>query len=281
MSRLRQSEWLPLAPEKPARIRVNHQSPDCDGGRDSMIIERRRDGTANAYCFRCGRSGWHCPTRYFKLPEASASGSGRGGDVACTAASKLLPPKDATGEWGRFPRVAKEWLLKGGLTSVRCAEQGVLWSESKEKLWLPVKQHSKTTTGSKLAGYVERGFNPKSYITRTDDKANFFGYYICDTPSVINNTKIVLVEDVVSALKCSQVVDSVAILGVHPKESAISCILNGGYKEAYIFLDADNPTVRMKAREIPKRLPFIKCHIIETGLDPKEHPISDIQELIK
>ena len=75
--------------------------------------------------------------------------------------------------------------------------------------------------------------------------------------------------------------DSIAIFGVHPKPSIVQRILMGDYDKAYIFLDGDNPTVRMKAREIPKRLPFIKCEIIETGCDPKHLSKEQIEELIK
>ena len=274
--RLKLSEWKDLIPEWPSRIRVNHTSDTCTGGRDSMIIERKEDGTANAYCFRCGRSGYHSPTRYFKPPRKEGEAVAGSGYLP---ASRTSLPADASDNWHGFPREVKEWLLKGGVTSVISKEQGFLWSDSTERLWIPVRQYSKVTSGYKLAGYVERGFSPKSYLTRTDNKDEFYGYYLTD--SVINNRKIVIVEDVLSALKCSQVVDSIAITGVHPKPAVISKILSGGYNHVYIFLDADNPTVRMKAREIPKRLPFVHCHIIETGRDPKYYTSTEIEELIK
>jgi hypothetical protein len=190
------------------------------------------------------------------------------------------PPGDAQGNWHGFPRDVKEWLLKGGIDAAATSEYGFLWSDSQSKLWIEARQYSKICTGWKVAGYVLRGFNPKSYLTRTHDKDNFYGYYIAP-PSVINNRKIMVVEDVVSAIKCSQVVDSIAIFGVHPKPSIVQRILMDDYDKAYIFLDGDNPTVRMKAREIPKRLPFIKCEIIETGCDPKHLTKQQIEELIK
>lgn len=277
MARLPLDDWLPFAPEKRGSVRVNHNSSDCSGGRDSMTITRYEDGGLFAYCFRCGGRGYHNPTRHFK--SATTLASGGSSSSAIPSGKRSSPPGDSTGEWGRFPRVAREWLMAGGVSAVISDAQGFLWSEEKEKLWIPVRQYSKITTGSKLVGWIERGFNPKSYLTRTDNKEEFYGYYLTD--NVINNGKIVIVEDVISALKCSQVVDSIAITGVHPKESVIAAILKNGYKQAYIFLDADNPTVRMKAREIPKRLPFVASRVIETGRDPKHHSIQEIEELIK
>ncbi len=276
MARLKLSEWLHLAPDKPSRIRENHQADDCDGGRDSMIIERKEDGSANAYCFRCGRSGFSGGTRFFgshrKEPEGGVGG------VAVPIAS--TPPDDASTDWGRFPRDVREWLLKGGVTSVIASEYGFLWSDSQNKLWIEARQYSKVTTGYKVSGYAVRGFSPKSYLTRTKDKDSFYGYYVAE-PSVINNTKIVLVEDLVSAIKVSQVVDCIAIMGVHPKASVVSRILSGGYSTAFVFLDGDNPTVRMKAREIGKRLPFVRTHVIEVGCDPKACTKEQIEDLIR
>lgn len=244
-----------------------------------MIVERKEDGTANAYCFRCGGSGYHSYTRHFKSAGTLAKSYGSGSELARTKSPGISPPDDADGQWGGFPREVKEWLLKGGVNDLVASKYGFSWSDSQERLWIEARQYSKVTTGYKVAGHVVRGFNPKSYLTRTHDKDNFFGYYVTDNPHT--EGKIMIVEDVVSAIKCAQVIDSVAIFGVHPKPSIIQHILSGGYRQAYVFLDADNPTVRMKAREIPKRLPFIKSEVIELGYDPKYCSIEQLKELTK
>lgn len=168
MARLPLDEWLDYAPDKPGRVRVNHTSPDCVGGRESMIVERKDDGTANAYCFRCGGGGYHSPVRHFKPPR-KAGDSGLASPVI-SSGSRCTPPRDASGDWRAFPRVAREWLMGGGVSAVISREQGFLWSEETERLWIPVRQYSKVTTGSKLVGYVERGFSPKSYLTRTSHR---------------------------------------------------------------------------------------------------------------
>ncbi len=273
--RLKKDEFVPYAPAHTGKVRANHVADHCSGGSDSLLVERKEDGNISAYCFRCGGSGYHSTTRHFKSGSTLVS-SPVSGHAHVVRAS---PPDDHHDNFGGFPREVREWLMKGGITPVISKSMGFSWSDKQSKLWIECRQYSKTTTGHKLNGYIVRGFNPKSYLTRAVDKDTFFGYYV--TNSVINNTKIVIVEDILSSIKCSQVVDSIAILGVHPKPAIIQHILDNKYKEAYIFLDADNPQVRMKAREIPKRLPFMNCHIIETGSDPKYLQIEKIQELIK
>lgn len=265
-------EWLHLVPEKPSRIRVNHVAPDCHGGRDSMVVERKKDGQLIAFCFRCNRRGFTNPPRSFVSPSKA-----HGAVHPSPSRVAVTPPDDCTSEWGAYPREAREWLLRGGVDAEKARHHGIQWCESGHQLWIPARQHSRVTTGYKDSGYVLRGFNPKSYYTRTNDKDNMYGYYVSD---VINNT-IIIVEDIISAIKCSQAADSIALLGTHAKPAVVEQILKEGYKKAFVFLDADNPQVRMKAREIPKRLPFVECKIIETGSDPKYLTKEQIEELIK
>lgn len=271
MARLKLFDWIGYAPDKPGKVRVNHDSDTCSGGRKSMIIERKENGTATAYCFRCGARGYDRPTRFYKPPKRGAVSSDGCSEVS--SGSGILPPTDAHDNWHGFPREVREWLIKGGITPVISGAQGFLWSDSSDRLWVPI-----VNRGDRV-GYIERGFSPKKYLTRTTNREECYGYYVTD--NVINNTKLMLVEDVVSAIKCVTVIDTIALLGTYVKPKVISDIAKEDYKDVYIFLDADNTNVRMKARSIAKRLPFVTCHVIETGKDPKHHTIPEIEELIK
>lgn len=274
--RLKFSEWESLIPETPGRVRENHSSPDCDGGRESMIIERKEDGSANAHCFRCNRSGYFRPARHFgshrKVVEAKPTGH------ASTFGKTL--PTDATQEWGAIPGVVKVWLLSGGVSSKEVVNSGFWWSESQQKLWIEVRQ-TKSAFGHTVVGYVVRGFDPKFYRTATSNPTNFFGYYPgVSSTTVINNT-VMIVEDVVSAIKCSQVVDSIALMGTELKPAIVSQLLASGYERAYVWLDMDNPTVRLKARKIAKGLPFLSVSVVDTGKDPKHHSVEEIKGVLK
>lgn len=271
MARLKLFDWIGYAPDKPGKIRVNHNSDECGGTRKSMIVERKSNGSANAYCFRCGRSGYYSPPRFYRPPSGSVGPDN--GCVEVVDRSRNEPPTDAHPNWHAFPREVREWLIKGGVTSVINSAQGILWSDTSERLWIPIKKKGD------LVGWVERRFSPKYVLTRTDNREECYGYYL--THNVINNGKLMLVEDVLSAIKCSNLIDTISLLGTYVKPKVISDIAKAGYKDVYIFLDADNPVVRMKARGIAKKLPFVACHVIETGRDPKHHTIQEIEELIK
>lgn len=271
--RIPSEEWEHLAPTHVGKIRANHQSDSCDGGRDSMIIERKADDSISCYCFRCGGRGYIHPTPSYVPPTTRVSRP-----AGLTNATYFGPPKDCHNEWTAYPREAREWLMQGGVTSVINAKQGIMWSDSHNKLWIPARQWCRTYSGAyKDSGYIVRGFNPKSYKVVSDNKPAMFGHYLND---VITND-CVLVEDCISAIKCSQVIDSIAILGVHPSSYVVEKILKEKYRRVFVFLDGDNSVVRLKAREIGKRLPFVETVVIETGKDPKEHTTEELKELLQ
>lgn len=101
-----------------------------------------------------------------------------------------------------------------------------------------------------------------------------YGHYIKGTEV------LTLTEDTISALRCSEICDTMSLLGVNIKPRMIEEIAKAGYKEVVIFLDGDNPRVRMAARKIAKRLPFLRTRIVETGSDPKHYSPEELECLI-
>lgn len=269
------SEWEHLVPESVGKIRANHKGESCSGDSDSLIIERRSDGSVSAHCFRCGGSGFIGPAGYFKPPVRLYESSDGGGDGHVSETGLWLPD-DASGEWGAFPVEAKKWLLDARISPVIIADRGFMWSDSKAALYIPVQQEGDSAFGRKIVGHAVRLFNPKGYFTKTNDKDNFYGYY----KAPVETDTVVLVEDVLSAIRVAEVVDSISLMGVHVKPAVLSRVLTGGYKRAIIFLDGDNPQVRMKAREAAKRLSWLPTRIVETGTDPKRHSKEELDKLL-
>lgn len=144
----------------------------------------------------------------------------------------------------------------------------MVWSDAAQKLYLPI-------TNPTLVGYVERGFDPKHYRVRLSDPENAYGLY-----QPYRGETVALVEDVLSAWRVSSVVDSMAILGVHISPAMQCRLMADGYTKAIVFLDGDNATVRMKARAIRSRLPFLSCRVVETGKDPKHYTHTELTELL-
>lgn len=267
-------EYIEFAPDMPGIVRVNHQSDYCSGDSPSMLVERKQDGSVSGYCFRCGGSGWTgAGLRHLSTTEIRTRAARRSEDYQ-TIVGGIAVPDDASGSYSDFPGTARAWLSKAGLTEERIEHENFLWSEEKSCLYIPVRQ-----TGE-LVGYVQRYMcegGEKIYRTLKLDNRNFFGYY----PKEVDKTteKVVVVEDVLSGLRMSEIHDTLSILGTNLSPAAVSLILAKGYKEALIFLDADNPTVRSEARRIAKKLPFLPVRLIEPGRDPKLFTKEQLQVL--
>lgn len=153
------------------------------------------------------------------------------------------------------------------------------WSEDRETLYIPVEQET-SAFGPKLVGYVLRRFQPKSYLTLTNDRAGFWGLYRASERHPGGEGRVVLVEDVISALRSSEICDSLALCGTELRPGILSTLIHEGYKEAVVFLDGDNPTVKMKARKIAQRLSWMKVRVVETGRDPKLYSTDELRKLI-
>lgn len=274
--RLTQKELQEIVDANPLRvggkIRHNHVAHHCSGSSDAAILSRDKDGYYY-YCFRCGGRGHLRDAAYFAAPRAPSSAV-----ATSEPRSVKCPPDDATTEWHAWPSEVRGWLSDAHVSTVIARDAGMVWSDKQAALWIPVRQHSLITTGCKLAGYVERHFNPKRYYARTDDKDSFYGYYVAKESKKPDT--VVLVEDVVSAIRVSEVLDCISIMGVHPKPAMIEAVLKNGYRNAIVFLDGDNPTVKMKARQIGKRLPFVNTKIVETGSDPKSYTTDELDKLL-
>lgn len=130
-------------------------------------------------------------------------------------------------------------------------------------------------------GYVLRGFGEGGrYLTLTRDKDRFYGLLRAPEPHPKLQGVVVLVEDMLSGLRMREICDVLVLCGTELRPSALAALAKEGYQHAIVFLDADNPTVKMKARKIAQRLSWMKTSIIETGSDPKHYPKTTLEEMI-
>lgn len=272
--RLSKDEFVPFAPDH-GTVRVNHNSGDCSGESKSLKITRQDDGSITAKCFRCGITGWYSGSNRNFVPVVRRTKD----DAAITGTTTgICLPADATSASTDFPVAVRGWLAKGGITPVIAEEHGILWSDDLEQLYIPVTQDT-SIFGPVALGYVLRRFEPKRYLTLTLDKARFWGFLRwAGVP--LKKEPLIIVEDMISGLRCKEISDTMVLCGTEFKAGAVSLIVHEGYKEAVVFLDADNPQVRMKARQLAKRLSWMNVRIIETGKDPKHYSKEQLENLI-
>lgn len=270
--RLKKDEFLPFAPEGRGVRRINHDSPLCAGASKSLLISRKADGAVTAHCFRCGARGFHGPgIRHIGTQYGHQEAEDQGYEYR----DGVTLPRDLTTD---YPDEVAAWLRKTGPLE-QAVSWGIEWSPSKEQLYIPVVQET-MALGPKAVGSVLRRFEPKRYLTLTSDKDAFWGLLRGPQGHSGKGGTILLVEDMLSARKGALVTDTLALLGVNLKPQALRFVLEEGYKEAVVWLDADNPNVRMAARGIARQLP-IPTRIIETQTDPKSEPEQFIRNMVR
>ncbi len=269
MDRMTTDEFVPLAPAH-GKVRVNHTSDSCSGGRDSMIVERKEDGSISAYCFRCGARGYAGADGYRKSStELRERFGGVRSDVG-RGPVRSKPESGGVKGYGGFPAHVRAWLSGGGILHVDCDQYE--YFDKEDALYIPVQQ------GVDVVGWVRRSFNPKDYrpvpLVSMD---KFYAHY-----HTAEAGTVVLTEDVLSAYRCfvESGHDSISLMGTEIRDTIVDTIMRCRYHTAIVFLDGDNPTVRVKARKIAKRLPFLSTRIIEDGRDPKRHSKEELTCLL-
>lgn len=250
------------------QVNVHH----CKEGRgnDRLYIKRTRNGWV-FNCFHCGESGG--------IMEGGAKGSlpnpsirpSRGHDTH-TDGKKL--PRDVTGVWSDFSIEARVWL--GRYLSIQeVKDNGILFSPSLQRVVLPV-YHDGSLVGYQTRRLLDRDTYPK-YLTFTSSPDD---YWFHVHPHAGGGDCVVLVEDMLSAIKCSRYMSSAALFGVSIKDSLLARLVRH-HSKFLIFLDYDNVQVKAAARKLKKRLDiFGECGIIDLGTDPKDCDDETLRRLL-
>jgi len=193
-----------------------------------------------------------------------------------------IPPK---GIW---------WLKKYQISDNEISTLNFGYSETYQRLILPVYSSDGRLIfwqGRNL-GVVDKD-NPKYINLRSKVKNVFFFRLARETNSdsgglssiayddriVPHMPCVVLVEDILSAIKCGRIVNSIAILGSYLSDYIINYIRK--YKRVYIFLDYDKRASCIKYAQRITSLTGVKAIPIIDKCDPKELSMKKLRRLLE
>ncbi len=267
---LRTEEFMPYAPDDIGRkARANHDSPDCAGGSNSMIVERKDDGVY-AKCFRCGKFGRSLegkPRHFFPTSKASSDGAYASRDVTM--------PRDSTTDDRSWPSGARVWVGQARVTPTESKTYGIAYSATLGRIVIPI------SSGGEFIGFLARKIfkedeGPKYYMRTKQPTKMVFMINNMNHPDVV-----VLCEDVLSAIRIGRHVSSCAILGTEVSDYAINK-LTKDRRHGIVFLDYDNRIVIKKSRVLKNRLELLldKVHLINTRIDPKNLDDKELSDLL-
>ena len=207
----------------------------------------------NFHCFSCGKSVKKTGERMYKLP------------VQETATWDGELPDDFTTD---IPTLGLAWLYKFGINDALIAQYNIGWGHGRVILPIYEKGHLVAYQGRDVTNegpkYITKSTGPfyfKTFITR---------------PRIL-----VLVEDILSAIKIGQVMPCLALCGTKLRQGAESLDLLTDYCEDFIlWLDGDQPGIDA-SHEIRKSLSLVgTCSVILTTRDPKAHSLDEITQTL-
>lgn len=203
---------------------AGEECPSCKGGsaNEKTLSVTMRDGKLLFICHRasCGVRG--------------VVGVGSNVSSSMTTAT----PVSTRGAVGRWivrestvlpPSVSKMLFNKYGITTAHTTKWKIGWDLDTDRLVLPVFSRRKELEGTTARSLS--GASPKS-ISHTEDGA--MAWYL--NPS---SDSLIIVEDQLSAIRASDYMNAVALLGTNINEDRASLIRKGGYKDVFIALDKD------------------------------------------
>lgn len=240
-------------------VEVRYDHLDCGDTKKHLYIKRSPEGWL-WICHKCGESGFQANDTLETLLKKTPTLE----DVEEYVNSVALPHDFSP----TLPDSALTWLQRYGILDVEADFWNFGYSDSLNRLVMPIFD------GNRLVAWIARSLYPPSdsipkYITRGKVSEHSFRV----------NTymdKIVIVEDMLSAIKVGRVAGSIAILGSYIPNKVIDFIKQDE-KEVYIWLDMDkvNAALTYTAQFTARG---IHTGVVYSRLDPKEYNELEIKK---
>ena len=244
------------------------QCPECakqgkDNSHDNLAVYS--DG--HSHCFSCGFTISNGVISRFRQRISSTRELDK-------QKSGLYLPEDCDTV---YPSVALDWIEQYELTKTDLLNNNALWSESSQRLIFPVYGDSG------LLAYQGRYFGPPS-----SGKPYPKWYGKGDLGSTFNilgrssSSKLVLTEDIISAIKCSKFCLAMPLYGSHVGVVRFKRLysLYGKTLTVSVYLDPDK---RKEAVLEARRgtLVGLNTETIFSDKDPKEHTYEELKEILE
>lgn len=249
------------------RTTVKHRTacPMCrknggDRSGDNLIVY----SDDSAHCFACQ---YHEMGPAAKVAKIKAI---REKDEAGTTDKGVPLPEDAVTIFTGPPR---NWLMQYGITSEEILKHRFVWSESRQLLIYPVYEDDE------IVFWCGRNFANSGKKYHTEGRLTHHLPIIFNVSAENPTTEIVIVEDIVSAIKVSRVCDAMAIFsgGITLKPAARLSTL---YERLIIWGDADKQRENMRKRANYQSLYKYGTGCILTKNDPKAYSVEDIARFV-
>lgn len=249
-----------------SRCIAHEQCPACAKiGRDSKGDNLGVYDDDHKYCFSCG---YYSPPTLSKLNLIFNKTK----EIEETTNQDLALPEDVTTtiDWQ-----ALTWLEQYSITRADILKHRILWSPKRLLLIFPIFSENNT-----LLMWQGRSFDPlKKYKWFTKGKPEEIFHIIeppSNYPALIE--ALVVVEDIVSAIKVGQIIPCMPLFGSHLSRKRLNR-LAAMYNKLIIWLDYDKTPMAYKY-EREAKIFGMDSFVVQTILDPKAQTMYNIRDIL-
>lgn len=257
---------LEYADVQEGETRAGQTCPSCKGGASgerSMSVSRK-DGRLLWICHRSS-----CPFR------GSTGTSFRTGERTVTESESVrgIVGRTFVRQSDSIPTEVINLLgSRYHIGETHVARYGLGWSETKDngsRLVIPVKDYYGEVRGCALRSFD--GSQPKS---KSHTEKGALSWFVKPTA-----TKCIIVEDQLSAIRASDYLTSVALLGTHINESNIQEIVDTGLAPVYLALDAD--AYNKAVNYVMRFRSLLRMRLVKLEKDIKDMSPDELEELMQ
>jgi|TARA_Y100000034_G_scaffold46622_2_gene57345 hypothetical protein len=258
--------WLETAKNLPVGHKTRADCPECGAGTNTnAAIVNHSHKAYSLYCNACGANPFELKGK-LSLTELAHIRSLN--EHAKQPLRSIALPRDFSTD---IPREGRSWLYKAGITESIWREYNIGYSEAMRRVVLPVYNKAGNLIWFQCRAVLE-GQKPK-YIQPSRDRSEVLFYSRRDKTG---DSKIVLVEDIMSAIRVGKQTPTVSLLGT--KISSYQANILSQYNTVYTWLDSDRAGVKGAAL-IRKRLGLTTdVRNITSSKDPKYLTDNKIRE---
>lgn len=253
-------EWQIIARTLPdgGKTRLQH----C--GNDKSLMVSRSGSRIHAYCFRCGLNESESVGQ-LTLAELAAR---RAAEQQYSTSKAASLPADFTSD---IPKEGRVWLYRASIYGAALDRYGIGWSPRMQRVILPIRGTSGELLGTQ-ARAVMPGQKPK-YLTSMSGQHTFCAAGKRPGP-------VVIVEDILSAIRVADVTSAVALLGTCTPLTAVLPHLPGAGR-VLCWFDADAAGAKAWAKySAALSLTGYEPVRVQSDKDPKLHSRREITAII-
>lgn len=231
--------------------------PSCSGGK-SREVSFRASRKGNRILGRCYRASCGYTVGYYSENTNGIAAPIRQHEY--TGRTRALSDNDTT-------------LLTDslGLTQDEIASAGCRTDVDTGRIIFDIRAHTGSIVGTLARSYSTPPVRPK-VLTYSDGEPHF--------PVRFSGQSIVLVEDIISAIKVSRTTPCAALLGTAINDSTVVLLMRIGVKNLYLALDRDASSVAALAVR-KYSIFFREMQVLPVNKDPKDCTASELQQLLR